>query len=258
MATRIAGRFLVQRPLQQDSKDQLFANHGCTKKVHPILASTVSLSFWGGIDPLTGIVVDSSHPLAGQCVSQSILCLPSGRGSCTASQVLLELIRNGLAPRAIVLRDLDGLACVGALVAAEIFDDPNVPDIVLVGNDGYSKLLEVCENQTFGVVSRSSEIVLGSQEALNTTLSHDHGTCASEHNIKVSRTVEEEELLKNAPSKAERMALNVLFRYARLISDAPAYVPVNNAHIDGCTYIGPVRCRLEEAFLYSSKNDQYL
>jgi hypothetical protein len=62
----------------------------CTS--YPVLYSTTSLSFWGGIDPHTGIIIDTSHPLVGQCVTNTALCIPSGRGSCTGSQVLLELI----------------------------------------------------------------------------------------------------------------------------------------------------------------------
>ena len=85
--------------------------------IHPVLCSNVPLSFWGGIDERTGIVIDTSHPLCGENVSNTILVLPSGRGSCTASQVLLELILNRLSPRALILRDRDGLICVGALVA---------------------------------------------------------------------------------------------------------------------------------------------
>ena len=78
-------------------------------QVCPVISSDVSLSFWGGIDEETGIVIDTTHPLHGVDISGSILCLPSGRGSCTASQVLLELILNEKAPKALVLRDRDGL-----------------------------------------------------------------------------------------------------------------------------------------------------
>jgi len=99
-----------------------------TTTIHPVLCSDVALSFWGGIDELTGIVIDASHPLCGQDVSNTILVLPSGRGSCTASQVLLELILNRKSPRALVLRDRDGLVCVGALVARCVLPDDDKDD----------------------------------------------------------------------------------------------------------------------------------
>ena len=150
--TTIPGRFLVQRRQQQGTTTTARRSHdeadedsscGC---FHPLLVSDVGLSFWGGIDPRTGIVIDASHPLAGQCVSHTILCLPSGRGSCTASQVLLELILNDLAPAAIVLRDPDGLVGVGAIVAQEIFGHAAMDIVVLgapslPGKETFQKLL---------------------------------------------------------------------------------------------------------------------
>ena len=60
-----------------------------------VLYSDVGLSFWGGVCPESGTVIDARHPLAGQCITGKILCLPSGRGSCTGSQVVLELVLNG-------------------------------------------------------------------------------------------------------------------------------------------------------------------
>ena len=92
-------------------------------RIHEILYSNVSLSFWGGIDPQSGRVIDAHHPWYGQVVTDKILCFPSGRGSCTSSQVLLELILQRHAPMAIVLRDVDGLLAVGALVAHEVFGE---------------------------------------------------------------------------------------------------------------------------------------
>ena len=125
--------------------------------VCPVLASDVGLSFWGGIDEKTGIVIDHSHPLYGQSVAGSILCLPSGRGSCTASQVMLELILNNKAPKALILRDRDGLVSVGALVARAIFPDSNVLDIIQIEN--YQTFLE--QKPRFGRVLDNGSVVLG-------------------------------------------------------------------------------------------------
>lgn len=73
---------------------------------YDVLYSDTPLSFWGGVNPLTGVIIDVSHPLHDKCISNKVLCIPSGRGSCTGSQVLLELILNGVAPRAILLRGM--------------------------------------------------------------------------------------------------------------------------------------------------------
>jgi len=124
-------------------------------KSHPHLHSTIGLSFWGGIDPQTGIVIDHTHPLYNECVADKILSIPSGRGSCTGSQVLLELILNGKAPKCIILRDIDCILCTGAIVAREVFGREeeneggkriNVPLIISLGRDGFDELSLAMEN----------------------------------------------------------------------------------------------------------------
>lgn len=54
-----------------------------------VLASTVGLSFWGGVDPETGIIIDHHHPLHGSSISGKVFVIPSGRGSCTGSGMYL-------------------------------------------------------------------------------------------------------------------------------------------------------------------------
>jgi len=60
------------------------------------------LSLWGGLDPDTGEIIDRRHPQSGDVVTDRILVLPSGRGSSSASSILLEAIRAGTAPAAII------------------------------------------------------------------------------------------------------------------------------------------------------------
>ncbi len=55
-----------------------------------LLHADLGLSFWAGISAQTGVVTDTQHPLHGQCVTGTVLAIPSGRGSCTGSAVLLE------------------------------------------------------------------------------------------------------------------------------------------------------------------------
>jgi predicted aconitase/predicted aconitase with swiveling domain len=207
----------------------------------PLLISTEPLSFWGGIDPLSGIVIDSTHPLAGQSVTDTILCLPSGRGSCTASQVLLELILNGIAPRAIVLRDVDGLAAVGALIAQEVFLEASM-DILHIGKEGYHAIL--CSSNSHGVISSNGELALSRDvESLTRTVFKPHTIVKKAIDASnLSFTNEEQKMLEDCDSEAAQMALRVLFHYAHMTSPpntVPTYLKVTKAHIDGCTYIGP-------------------
>ena len=85
------------------------------------LVTAEPLSFWGGLDPATGEIIDRRHPLAGAHVAGRVLVLPHGRGSCSASGVLLEAIHNGVAPAAIVISRLDPIVGLGAILADELY-----------------------------------------------------------------------------------------------------------------------------------------
>ncbi|KAF1924304.1 DUF521-domain-containing protein [Didymella exigua CBS 183.55] len=88
-----------------------------------LLASSLELSFWGGVDHGTGIVIDRSHPLVGQCTKHKILAIPGGRGSCSGSATILELIMNGNGPRALIFERTNEILAVGVFVAEELFGE---------------------------------------------------------------------------------------------------------------------------------------
>jgi uncharacterized protein len=79
------------------------------------------LSFWGGLDPSTGEIVEANHPQRGCIVTGRILVMPAGRGSSSSSTVLAEAIRLGTGPAGIVLGEPDEIIAIGALVAAELY-----------------------------------------------------------------------------------------------------------------------------------------
>lgn len=79
------------------------------------------LSFWGGLDPVTGALIDTHHPQLGAHLAGRVLVMPSGRGSSSSSYVLAEAIRAGTAPVAIILREPDGIIALGAIVARELY-----------------------------------------------------------------------------------------------------------------------------------------
>lgn len=85
------------------------------------LVSREPLSFWGGVDPATGEVIDRRHDLSGQIVAGRVLVLPYSRGSSTTSTVLLECIRAGTAPAAIIASSADPLLALGSFVAEELY-----------------------------------------------------------------------------------------------------------------------------------------
>ena len=85
------------------------------------LAADVPLSFWGGFDPETGVIIDRRQPLAGHLGSGRVLVIPSGRGSCSGSGVLLEAIHNGTAPAAIITSRLDPVIGLGCILGDELY-----------------------------------------------------------------------------------------------------------------------------------------
>ena len=92
------------------------------------------LSFWGGLDPVTGEIVEVNHPQRGQRVTGRILVMPSGRGSSSSATVLAEAIRLGTGPAGIVLGEPDQIIAIGALVAAELYGT-RIPVVVAVGDE---------------------------------------------------------------------------------------------------------------------------
>lgn len=79
------------------------------------------LSFWGGVDPGSGRIIDVRHPQLGTSVQGRVLVMPSVRGSSSSSSVLAETVRAGSAPAAILLGEPDLILAVGAAVAEELY-----------------------------------------------------------------------------------------------------------------------------------------
>ena len=87
----------------------------------PALVLDEPLSFWGGVDPQTGRVIDVHHPQLGVTMTGRVLVMPSGRGSSSSSSVLVESIHAGTGPVAIVMREPDPIIALGAIVVRELF-----------------------------------------------------------------------------------------------------------------------------------------
>jgi uncharacterized protein len=79
------------------------------------------LSFWGGLDPVLGAIIDRRHPQAGANVAGRMLMMPAGRGSSGGSAILAEALRLGKGPAGILMLERDAIVVVGALVAAELY-----------------------------------------------------------------------------------------------------------------------------------------
>ncbi len=98
------------------------------------LVSREPLSFWGGYDYHTGMIIDRRHPLAGSTAAGCILAVPFTRGSSTTTAVLLEAIRAGTAPAAILTTGIDSFFALASIVADEMYDKP-LPIVALTPNE---------------------------------------------------------------------------------------------------------------------------
>jgi cis-L-3-hydroxyproline dehydratase len=98
------------------------------------LTTTEALSLWGGLNPDTGEIIDRRHPLCGQFVTGRVLVLPHGRGSCSASGVLLEAIKSGTAPAAVIVSRIDPIIGLGAILGEELYG-LTVPVVLLAGEE---------------------------------------------------------------------------------------------------------------------------
>lgn len=81
------------------------------------LVTQMGISFFGGVDPDTGIVVERGHELEGQSISGKVLVFPTGKGSTVGSYTLYRLKRNGKAPIAIVNAECETITAVGCIIA---------------------------------------------------------------------------------------------------------------------------------------------
>lgn len=81
------------------------------------LVSSQAISFFGGIDPETGFVVEPGHALEGQCIAGRVLVFPTGKGSTVGSYTIYRLKYNRRAPLAILNAECETIIAVGCIIA---------------------------------------------------------------------------------------------------------------------------------------------
>jgi predicted aconitase with swiveling domain len=85
------------------------------------LVSAEPISFWGGYDYHTGEIIDRRHPLSGENAAGRVLAVPFTRGSSTTTAVLLEAVRAGTTPAAILTTGADTFFALASIVAEEMY-----------------------------------------------------------------------------------------------------------------------------------------
>ena len=208
---------------------------GCASA--PLLYAEVGLSFWGGVDPFSGEVIDRHHPLSGECLAGRVLAIPSGRGSCTGSSVLMELISNGHAPAALVLAEADEILTLGVLVAQTLFQR-SLP-VLCIGKEAFGQL----RGKAFARVDGTGLSLYDSTPDDTPAPRNDRPTEDAHSSIEL--TAHDRALLDGSQGKAAQVAMQIVLRMAH-IQGAKYLVDITQAHIDGCIYTGPASLRFAQ------------
>jgi len=200
-----------------------------------IIASDVELSFWGGVDPATGEVIDRHHPLSGQILTGKILVIPGGRGSCSGSGVMLELLLNGKGPAAMVFAREDDILTLGVVIAEEMFGQ-SIPVVTL-------------EPEDFRQVAAARHALVDGHRILCGDHADRWRVASAEGQSHVPQHVELTEadraILEGTHGKAAQVAMKIVLRMAAL-QGAECLINVTQAHIDGCVYTGPGSLKFAE------------
>lgn len=92
------------------------------------LVSQEPISFMGGVDPISGVIVEKGHPLYGVSVRDRVLVFPFGKGSTVGSYILYEMAREKTAPKAIINLRADPIVAIGAIISEIPMIDRVTPD----------------------------------------------------------------------------------------------------------------------------------
>lgn len=191
-----------------------------------VLHASVPLSFWMGVDVKTGVVIDRHHPLCGVSVKGRILVLPGGRGSCSGSCGLVELIFAGHAPAALILEAEDPILVLGSLLAGEVFDR-SIP-VASVGPTWFSRLASASH-----VAIEDDVLAIEGEEPARLALS-----AVAPGSVALGLSEADKAMLAGREGKARQSAMRIVRRFAEIVG-APKLIDVEQAHIDCCFYTGP-------------------
>ena len=194
----------------------------------PVVAAAEALSFWGGVDPASGRVIDVHHPLHGTCLTGAILTMPTSRGSCSGSGVLLDLILSGRAPAALVFREAEDVLTLGALIASGMFG--RTLPVLRLGEEAFAALAR----------AKSARIGPGEIEADGLSIPVAHPAAAA-----LALSASDRAMLDGAEGAAAREAMRIICAMARQ-QGAARLIDVTRGHIDGCIYASPANLTFAE------------
>ncbi|MEK9990439.1 MAG: DUF126 domain-containing protein, partial [Halieaceae bacterium] len=181
-----------------------------------VLVCPEGLSFWGGVDPQTGVIIDAHHPNHGDSVSGKCLLMPTSRGSCSGSGVLLQLALNKLAPAMIIFSEPEQVLTLGSIVCDQIFGI-SVP-IICLSQKNYSAVA-----REYWVDLHDHKLVLANQTISLDPISKDQLVLSEMDHA----------YLKGEYGSATKAAMETICVMAA-VENADCLIDVNKGHIDGC------------------------
>jgi predicted aconitase/predicted aconitase with swiveling domain len=187
----------------------------------PVLVCDEGLSVWGGVDPVTGRIVDAHHPQHGASLAGQVVLMPTSRGSCTGSGVLLGLAFAGAAPAALVFREGEDILTLGALVAQRLFGH-GIAVLRLSAAD-YDRLAREPRAAVTGNRLRAGAFDLSLDPVDPDTL---------------TLTDADRAFLNGDHGEAARIAMDIIATMAAA-QGARRLTDVTRVHIDGCIYASP-------------------
>jgi len=108
------------------------------------LVTSQPISFYGGVDPATGTIIEKGHELQGQSVKGKILVFPTGKGSTVGSYTLYRMKKNGTAPSGMINEECETVVAVGVIISeipcVDKIDISKIKtgDKILIENDSIS------------------------------------------------------------------------------------------------------------------------
>lgn len=181
-----------------------------------VLTCQEGLSFWGGVDPDTGMIIDAHHPNHGAALARRIVLMPTSRGSCSGSGVMLQLARNGHAPAALVFREEEDILTLGAMIAGRLFDRPVA-------------VLRLC-TRLYDALSGAHEAEIRNGELL---FNDRVITLQKPDPQTLSLSTVDRQMLDGNGGRAQQIAMEMLCLMATA-QGATSLIDVSRAHIDGC------------------------
>lgn len=197
----------------------------------PVLALDTGISFWGGADPATGRIIDAHHPQCGASITGTVLMMPTSRGSCSGSGVILDLALTGRGPAALIFSAPEDVATLGAVIAAEMFGQ-TLP--VLRVTPEIMATLAAQPRLRIGpdaIIADALRVPIADDDAAGPDL-----------------TADDIAMLDGRDGPAAALAMRVI-RAVATQQGAARLIDISRGHIDGCIYAHPANLTFAERML---------